>query len=482
MKNFAQHFTMNVLQKKLKLIVLQFKKIGRRSPHVRSRLAPERLSVARRKLLMVTILRYCALAAIGLTIIGILAFIGLFAWYSRQLPKPGEIVRRSGFSTKLYDRNGTLLYDLFDQERRTPITIDKVPEHVKQATVATEDKDFYKHKGFDALTFLRIPYNLLMRQRVVGGSTLTQQLVKNVFLTNERSVVRKFKELVLSLQIERTFTKDQILEMYLNEAPYGGTAWGIGTAAEVYFNKPVQDLTLVEGIILAGLPQSPTRYSPAAGRTDESGEFLWKIRAKGVLRRMKEDGYVTDLSYEQALGDLNTVQFQSGSTSMKAPHFVMYVRDVLSELFGEELIETAGLKVTTSVDLEEQDTAQRIVFEEIEKVKNVNITNGSVMVMNPKTGEIIAISTNGERPAQKNIGRIIERNTNEVPISGCCIIRPTGTITNNNALKNSKGLLRFLNPSSDEVMKFASASIVVIFANSDGCIPKLPTLNQLFER
>lgn len=382
---------MHVLQKKLKLVVSQFKKIGRRSPHVRSRLAPERLSVARRKLLMIAILRYCALAAVGLAIIGILAFIGLFTWYSRQLPKPGEIVRRSGFSTKLYDRNGTLLYDLFDQERRTPITIDKVPEYVKQATVATEDKDFYKHKGFDALTFLRIPYNLLMRQRVVGGSTLTQQLVKNVFLTNERSVVRKFKELVLSLQIERTFTKDQILEMYLNEAPYGGTAWGIGTAAEVYFNKPVQDLTLVEGVVLAGLPQSPTRYSPTAGRTDESGEFLWKVRAKGVLRRMKEDGYLTDLSYEQALGDLDSVQFQSSSTSMRAPHFVMYVKDVLSELFGEELIETAGLKVTTSIDLEVQDAAQKIVFEEIEKVKDVNITNGSVMVMNPKTGEIIAM-------------------------------------------------------------------------------------------
>lgn len=359
--------------------------------HGRSRLAPERLSQARRKLRMVTLLRYGALAAVGLSVVGIVAFFGLFAWFSRQLPKPGEIVRRSGFSTKLYDRNGVLLYDLFDQERRTPITIDKVPEYVRQATVATEDKDFYKHKGFDVLTIVRIPYNVLMRQRVVGGSTLTQQLVKNVFLTNERSVIRKFKELVLSLQIERTFTKDQILEMYLNEAPYGGTAWGIGTAAEVYFNKPIQDVSLVEGAILAGLPQSPTRYSPTAGRTDESGEFLWKIRAKGVLRRMKEDGYLTDLAYDQALGDLEKVQFSSGNTGMKAPHFVMYVKDVLSNLFGEELIETAGFKVTTSLDLELQDKAQKIVFDEIEKVKDVNITNGSVMVVNPKTGEIIAM-------------------------------------------------------------------------------------------
>ena len=357
-----------------------------------SRLAPERMSQAQRKLFWIKMIRLAGFAFIGAVVLGIIGFFGLFAYYSKQLPKPGEVVRKSGFSTQLTDRNGQFLYDLYADERRTPVKIDQVPEFVKQATIATEDKDFYNHKGFDLLTIIRIPYNYIFKGgRVVGGSTLTQQLVKNALLTNERSLTRKFKEFVLSMQIERTFTKDQILEMYLNENPYGGTAWGIGTAAEVYFNKPISEVTLVEGAILAGLPQRPSAYSPYAGKTDENGELLWKIRTRGVLRRMKEDGYLTDLSYEQALTDLELVQFSSREVNIEAPHFVFYVREQLADMYGEEMVDTAGFKVTTSLDLDLQKKSQQIVYDEIEKVKDVNITNGAVMVMDPRNGEILTM-------------------------------------------------------------------------------------------
>lgn len=344
-----------------------------------------------RQLLYVKALRFIAFGSLISVIGGIFLFFILFAWFSRNLPKPGEVLRKEGFSTKIYDRTGKLLYDLFDDERRTPISISDVPIDLQHAVVAIEDKDFYKHQGFDFLTVLRIPYNILFRQRVVGGSTLTQQLVKNALLTNERTVTRKFKELVLSLQIERKFTKEQILEMYLNEAPYGGTAWGIGTASELYFNKPVNELNLVESAILAGLPQRPSAYSPYTGKTDDDGVPLWKVRATGVLNAMKDEGYITDAAYQQAIGDLETVVFDKAEIDINAPHFVFYVRDLLAEMYGDESVEAGGYRVTTTLDLDLQNEAQQIVKEEVEKVENLKISNGAALVMDPRNGEILSM-------------------------------------------------------------------------------------------
>lgn len=337
------------------------------------------------------LVRLIALGSMIVVVLGITTFFLLFAYYSRELPKPGEVVRRTGFSTRIYDRNGVLLYDLFDDERRIPIKIEEVPEHLKLATVSIEDKDFYKHQGFDWLTLLRIPYNVVVRQRVVGGSTLTQQLVKNALLTNERSIERKFKELVLSMQIERTFTKDEILEMYLNEAPYGGNGSGVGIASEMYFAKPVSQLTQTEAIILAGLPQRPSAYSPFNGRFDDDGTPLWKVRALGVARRMKEDGHLTDLAYQQTLSELETITFSRGNTDMKAPHFVFYIRDQLEQMYGEEQVAQSGFTVTTTLDWELQQQLQTIVAEELEKVQKVDISNGAALVMNPSTGEILSM-------------------------------------------------------------------------------------------
>lgn len=332
-----------------------------------------------------------AIGGFALTVLGILGFFVAFAVVVKDLPNPDAVLRSSGYSTKILDRNGTTLYDVFADERRTPVSITDIPEYLKQATVATEDKDFYKHAGFDPLTPFRIVWNVLINQRIVGGSTLTQQLVKNRILTSERTITRKFKEIVLSMEIERRFSKDQILQMYLNEAPYGGTAAGAGAASEVYFGKSVKDLTLVESAILAGLPQRPTAYSPFNGKNDADGTPLWQVRAKGVLRRMREDGYITKALEEQAASQLVTVQFAKQSSLIKAPHFVFYIKEKLEEMYGAELVEKGGLRVTTTLDLPFQDKAQEIVAQEIENVKKYNITNGAAMVMDPQNGEILAM-------------------------------------------------------------------------------------------
>lgn len=349
------------------------------------------LTPAEIKLQKMKTLRFLALAFVALVVFGIVSFIALFAWFSRDLPQPGQVVRREGFSSKIFDREGALLYDLYEEERRNPVQFADLPDNLKNATVAIEDKDFYKHGGFDFLTIIRIPYNMIFRGRVVGGSTLTQQLVKNALLTNERTIIRKFKELVLSIQIERKFSKDEILEMYLNEAPYGGNAWGVGTAVEIYFNKPLSELSLLESAFLAGLPQRPSVYSPYSGKFDENNEPYWKMRTTGVLNAMKENGYITDLAYEEALAQMNDLIFERAASEIKAPHFVFYVQNQLEEMFGEDLVARGGLKVTTTLDWELQELAQTAVAEEVATVEKYQISNGAAIAVQPQTGEILAM-------------------------------------------------------------------------------------------
>lgn len=322
------------------------------------------------------------LAVVTLTIIT--SF--LFIWYAKDLPRPDKIVRREGFSTKIYDRNEKLLYDVFSKQRRTPVELSEVPLYLREATIAIEDKDFYKHGGFDPRGWLRAIYNIFVHRKLQGGSTLTQQLVKNVLLSSERTVTRKIKEFILAVQIERKYSKDQILQMYLNEAPYGGTAWGVEAAAEVYFNKKVSQLTLVESAILAGLPQRPSAYSPF-GQDPES----YKWRTQAVLRRMREDGYISRDLEIAAAKEIDKVKFAPKETTFKAPHFVMYVKKLLEERYGERMVEQGGLRVTTTLDFDLQEKAQEVVSEEIARVEKLHITNGAALVLDPKTGEILAM-------------------------------------------------------------------------------------------
>lgn len=319
---------------------------------------------------------------------GTILTIGLFLWFSKDLPDPNTIQRQEGFSTQILDRNGQqVLFDIFENKNRQFTSLDQIPENLKHATVAVEDKDFYKHQGFDFLGMIRGLSRFFTRGRAQGGSTLTQQLVKNVLLTNERSLPRKIKELVLAVEIERNFSKDEILQMYLNEAPYGGTAWGIAAAAETYFAKKPKDLTLVESVILAGMPQAPSLYSPYS-----KNPLAYVQRATSVARRMREDGYISQQQEEEIIKALPGVQFKSVTNSIKAPHFVMYVKDQLIEMFGEDLVERGGLRVITTVDWDLQEKAQQIVSEEIDKVAgSLHITNGASLIMDANNGEILSM-------------------------------------------------------------------------------------------
>jgi len=313
-------------------------------------------------------------------------FVGIsFAWVARDLPSPDKIVRREGFTTKIYDRNDQLLYDVYQDAKRIPAELDNIPDYLKQATIAIEDKEFYSHPGFSIRGISRSIFRLILYRRISGGgSTLTQQLVKNVLLTTDQTFIRKYKELILTLQIERKYTKDEILRMYLNESPYGGTAWGVGAASEYYFGKDVSELGLVESAILAGLPQRPSAYSPFTSD-------LWQDRTMAVLRRMGEDGYISEEEESEVIETLDEVDFNDEKGVLKAPHFVMYVKQLLAEQFGEDQINIGGLKVTTTLDLELQEQTQEVVSQEVEKVEDLNITNGAAIVINPDNGEILSM-------------------------------------------------------------------------------------------
>ena len=321
-----------------------------------------------------------------LVLAGFLLTTVLFAWYAKDLPRPDKVVRREGFATRIYDRNEVLLYDVYGDQKRTPVELDEVPEYLKQATVAVEDKDFYQHQGFDLRGWLRAIFNIFFRRRLQGGSTITQQLVKNVLLSPERTLPRKIKEFILAIQIEKKYTKEEILQMYLNEVPYGGTAWGAEAAAETYFGKKASELNLVESAILAGLPNRPTAYSPFGANPK-----AYLDRTKSVLRRMREDGYIDQELEKEALEQLEKVEFKPQDEGLKAPHFVLYVKEMLVERYGESLVEQGGLKVITSLDWELQEKVQKVVQDQIAKVENLAITNGAAMVINPQTGEILAM-------------------------------------------------------------------------------------------
>jgi 1A family penicillin-binding protein len=318
--------------------------------------------------------------------VGLVAVMILFVWFSKDLPSPQKVVRRDGYTSRIYDRNGELLYDVYKDAKRTPVEWVDIPEYLKKATVAVEDKDFYKHSGFDPLTPFRIIKNVFVMGRLTGGSTLTQQLVKNVLLSSERTVTRKIKEFILAVQIDAKYKKDEILLMYLNEAPYGGASWGVGTAAEQYFNKAVKDLTFAESVILAGLPQRPNAYSPFS-----KTPTAYIARSEHVLTRMVEDGYIDEEQKKIALEEIKNYKFYENKSEMAAPHFIFWIKDELSKKYGEDIVEGGGLKITTTLDLKIQNETQKIVSEEIDKSEKLGISNGAAIVTDPRNGQVLAM-------------------------------------------------------------------------------------------
>ncbi len=322
--------------------------------------------------------------------IGFLFVIGIFAYFAKDLPEPGKINARSiDESTKIYDRTGTvLLYDIHGEEKRTLIPQEEIPLVVKQATIALEDRNFYHHPGFDVKGVINaVISNIFNIGAGRGGSTITQQFVKNSILTDERSVTRKIKELILAVEIELRFSKDEILGMYLNEIPYGSNAYGIEAASQTFFNKHAKDLTLDEATILASLPQAPSRYSPYGSYIDRL-----KIRQEYALDQMADLGYISADAAKSAKETNVFAKLAKNSENIKAPHFVMYVRDYLEEQYGTELLEKEGLRVITTLDWDKQQIAEKIVHDKaIENEEKYDAENAALVAVDPQNGDVITM-------------------------------------------------------------------------------------------
>ncbi len=291
-------------------------------------------------------------------------------------------------STKILDRTGdVVLYDVNKDIKRTSINFSEMGDKIKNATVAVEDSEFYNHNGIRVLSIIRATVLAkLTGKKVTGGSTITQQLVKNTLLTSQRSIGRKIKEWVLAIKIDKALPKEKILELYLNEVPYGGTIYGIQEASKTYFNKKPIDLTLAEAAYLASIPQSPTTLSPYGKnkvRLDERKNF--------VLSRMYELKMITEAEYNQAKNEVVTFLPQQIG-GIKAPHFVFYIKDYLEQKYGTEMVANGGLRVTTTLDYNLEAKAEQIVKDgALENEKNWNGENAALVAIDSKTGQILTM-------------------------------------------------------------------------------------------
>lgn len=314
---------------------------------------------------------------------GLMIILGTF-FILKDIPNPKKLSTGDyPESTQILDRSGNLLYEIYAEKNRTSVKLEEVPENMIKATLAIEDANFYRHVGFDLKGITRGLYRTIFQKRLQGGSTITQQLVKNGLLTPERTWERKIKEAVLTIATEVMYTKDEILEMYFNQTPYGGTLWGIESAAKGIFGKSIKDVNLAEAALLAGLPASPSRYSPF------SHPDAAKSRQEMVLKRMVELKYISNEEYEKTVKEPLNYLLDKGK--MKAPHFVFYVKEKLIEKYGIQKVTQGGLKVWTTLDSDLQDYAQEQVMTEIDKLKKMKVTNGAALITEAKTGEILAM-------------------------------------------------------------------------------------------
>jgi 1A family penicillin-binding protein len=316
---------------------------------------------------------------------------GMFLLWATTLKMPdiqsfGQ--RKVAQSTKIYDRTGEiLLFDLHENIQRTLVPFNDISIHIKNAAVAIEDVEFYEHFGVKPLAFLRaVLANIQTGRFSQGGSTITQQVIKNSILTSEKKIARKLKEWVLAVKLEKTLTKDQILELYLNESPYGGSIYGIEEASRRFFGKSATDVTLAEAAYLAALPQAPTYYSPYGSNRDALDR-----RKDLVLHKMYENKFITSEEYGEALSEIVTFGVQA-DIGIKAPHFVMYVREYLAEKYGERAIEERGFRIITTLDYELQKEAEDIIASYAEtNEENFDATNASLVAVDPKTGQILVM-------------------------------------------------------------------------------------------
>ncbi len=311
----------------------------------------------------------------------------VFVLFAKDLPRPEKFTEKQFFqSTKIYDRTGqTLLYEIYGEEKRTIIPLSAMPETLQQAVIATEDANFYSHFGIDLKRIaLSILTDLRIGKPAYGGSTIPQQLIRSTFFSTEKTATRKIRELILSLELDRRYSKDQILEWYLNQVPFGQNAYGAETAAQTYFKKSASDLSLAQAAILAALIKGPSYYSPYGSH---QSELL--VRKDYVLDRMVANNFITKDEAQAAKKE--TINFEKILQPIKAPHFTLWVKDYLEEKYGEDFLKEKGLKVYTSIDWNLQKKAEELVEHWAKINKNYNANNAALVAIDPKTGEILAM-------------------------------------------------------------------------------------------
>ncbi len=333
------------------------------------------------------ILKITGLVFLFLFLFGIIISLAAFIYFAKDLPRPEKFTEHTfSQSTKIYDRAGeTLLYELYGEEKREIIPFSSMPANLRNAVVVTEDAEFYSHHGIDLKGIIRsVIKDIKTRTLAYGGSTITQQLIRSTFLTSEKTVGRKVREIILALEIERRYQKDQILEWYLNQISLGPNIYGVESASRIYFSKPTKDLSLNEATTLAALIRAPSYLSPYGNHKSELIE-----RKNYILDRMVEKGYISLDEAETAKKE--EVIFAEISQSIKAPHFVFFIQDYLFEKYGKDFLENNGLKIYTTLDWDLQQLAEKNVAIGAERNKKYYSYNTALVAIDPKTGEILSM-------------------------------------------------------------------------------------------
>lgn len=334
----------------------------------------------------------------------------LFFYYTYDLPRPEKFTESSFIeSTKIYDRTGkVLLYSIYGEEKREIVSFDKISGNIKNSVIASEDERFYRHFGIDLEGILRaVLVDLKLQSASQGGSTITQQLIRSAYLTRKKTLSRKIREIVLSVELERRYSKDQIFEWYLNKIPFGENSYGVQAASQTYFNKPASDVSLAESALLAALIPAPSYYSPYG---NHKSELLQK--KDNILEKMKNSGFITERQFLQAKND--KIVFSETTNPIKAPHFVMYVKKYLENKYEEDFLKEKGLRVYTTLDWDLQSFAETTVEEADKTNKKYDANNTALVVLNPKNGEILSLI--GSRDYFQ---KAYPENCEEQPETGC---------------------------------------------------------------
>lgn len=331
--------------------------------------------------------KFFALFFVSFLVLSVLGGLLLFIYYARDLPRPEKFLEKEFVqSTKIYDRTGeVLLYEIYGEEKREVVSLEQIPLSLRNAVIAAEDANFYRHFGIDLKAIGRaVLADLKLREPAQGASTIPQQLIRSSFLTREKTLERKTKEIILTLELDRRYPKDQVLEWYLNQVSFGPNIYGVETASKSYFGKSVSEITLAQAALLAATIKAPSYLYPYG---EHSEELLG--RKDYVLNRMADLGYISQ--EEKVKSQKEEIKFVEASPNILAPHFVMYVKDLLEQKYGADFLKEEGLKVYTTLDFELQKSAEEIVKNQSEINEKYRAFNASLVALSPKTGEILAM-------------------------------------------------------------------------------------------